>query len=211
MTGKPSDPQDDPSRDGTSRQGVVPDSYIDKAGRRRPRHQLSEEQRHRRDAEIVRLRRSGVSFRDIQRVVGCGRSTIARAIENAPSPNLVIHGKRVGAHRKACVTVEGEPLKWQEAPDFLKRNATGPEWGYTGNGPHLLAYVLLALVTNKDEDLRQHVRFRDDCIARIVRYSEWTLTTHEIHDWLLRRRTDSSAGKLNVRYLGRPGSVVPVR
>ncbi len=84
-------------------------------------------------------------------------------------------GKRDGSGTE--VTVDGVPLNPRR--DLRDFHAESFEWGYTGSGPHQLAFAILAEHMGPEGALENYRRFTVDVIAEIEG-EEWRLTTHEV-------------------------------
>jgi len=88
-----------------------------------------------------------------------------------------------GADGAADVLVE-EPNRPDRllAPrtDLFKRCATGPDWGYFGNGPAQCALAVLADALGDDLRAVRHQGFHSYIIAVLPRHLPWHLTEVEV-------------------------------
>ena len=163
------------------------ETYHDQAGRRRRRHPASPEEREVRDAEARRLRTAGLSYREIAEQLGCGHGTVERAVKNAPPPNQIIRGERVGG--RPVVTINGQPFPWHDSPEVTEWSPTGIEWGHFGAGSKRLAFTILLAVTDRHETYQYAPWFAQACLERIGPSREpWVLTTDEVRGWLAKSR-----------------------
>ena len=83
-------------------------------------------------------------------------------------------GKRVGSG--CVVTVDGKPL---DPRHDLKQFAAGFEWGYDGDGPHQLAFALLADRLGAERAMAQYRLFCETTIANLAN-DGWRLTGEDI-------------------------------
>ena len=93
-------------------------------------------------------------------------------------------GRREG--HAVLVSVNGHPLN--PRLDLWNHSPTGFEWGYCGSGPAQLALALLAdHLADDRQALDIYQRFKWAVVVELPK-KRWTLTSHEVDQWLERIR-----------------------
>lgn len=127
-------------------------------------------------------------------------STTASKTVPLTAPRLVVAVKtyRGRRERTGCIVevyLDGKKSHDLDARlDIRMHSPNGMDWGYFGPGPSQLALAILADATgNKRIAEAYHEDFRRAFVADLP-FIRWTLTSEEVHAWLVRQaRTDLAA------------------